>query len=326
MQKIIVDNKFDNKKISDVLYFYFNGLTKNTLYKAFRKKDIRINNVRINADAIVHADDEITIYIVDDLLYKNINIPKVYEDENILVVNKPADIEVVGNNSLTTLLEKEYGYIKPCHRLDRNTTGLVLFAKNKVALDILLDKFKKHEIEKHYLARVYGIPNFTRLRSTANSSYNNLNPNANTKFSRAKHKISDRIALRLPKTISEEIKLTAYLFKDNKKSMVYISDIPKKGYVKIETSFTLLEKNLKENYSILDVQLHTGKTHQIRAHLAHLGFPIIGDGKYGINEVNKMFGCKTQQLCSYMLKFNFKTDAGILNYLNGKEIQYLFTF
>lgn len=281
MKKLIIDNKFDNKKVSDVLYFYFNGLTKNTLYKAFRKKDIRINNVRINEDSIVHLNDEITIYIVDDLLYKNINIQKVYEDENILIVNKPADIEVVGNNSLTPLLQKEYEYIEPCHRLDRNTTGLVVFAKNQTSLNILLDKFKNHEIEKHYLAKVYGTPNFASNKTT----------------------------------------LTAYLFKDNKKSIVYISDVPKKGYVKIETSFTLIEKNVKGNYSILDVELHTGKTHQIRAHLAHLGYPIIGDGKYGINEVNKKFGYKTQQLYSYILKFNFKTDAGILNYLNGKEIK-----
>ena len=92
----------------------------------------------------------------------------------------------------------------------------------------------------------------------------------------------------------------------------------KKDYVKIETSFTLLEANKKENYSLLDVELHTGKTHQIRAHLAHIGLPIIGDGKYGINEVNKKFGSKTQELRSYKLKFNFTTDAGILNYLKGK--------
>ena len=113
--------------------------------------------------------------------------------------------------------------------------------------------------------------------------------------------------------------LYAYLFKDNKKSMVYISDAPKKGYVKIETSYTVLEKNAKENYSLLDIELHTGKTHQIRAHLAHIGYPIIGDGKYGINEINKKFGCKTQQLCSYKLAFRFKTDAGKLNYLSEKE-------
>ena len=107
--------------------------------------------------------------------------------------------------------------------------------------------------------------------------------------------------------------------------MVYISDVPKKGYVKIKTSFTLLEANQKENYSLLDVELHTGKTHQIRAHLAHIGLPIIGDGKYGINEVNKKFGSKTQELCSYKLKFNFTTDAGILNYLKGKTFQQLGT-
>ena len=180
---------------------------------------------------------------------------------------------------MTSILEKEYTYIAPCHRLDRNTTGLLLFAKNENALNILLEKFKNREIEKHYLAKVYGIPS---------KKYQNL---------------------------------VAYLFKDNKKSMVYISDVPKKGYVKIETSFTLLETNKKENYSLLDVELHTGKTHQIRAHLAHISLPIIGDGKYGINEVNKKFGYKTQQLKSYKLKFNFTSDAGLLNYLRGKEIK-----
>ena len=305
MQKIVVNNKFNNKKLSDLLYFNFNGLTKNTLYKAFRKKDIRINNVKINSDTIVHTNDEITIFIIDDLLYKKMKFDKIYEDNNILVINKPADIEIVGHNSLTTLLEEEYDFIAPCHRLDRNTTGLVLFAKNEISLNILLDKFKKHEIEKHYLAKVYGIPNFDCLRNSFNISQSK----------------STLLNNSINKNSSKAITLTAYLFKDNKKSIVYISDIPKKSYVKIETSFILLEKNEKENYSILDVELHTGKTHQIRAHLAHLGFPIIGDGKYGINEVNKKFGYKTQQLCSYKLNFNSKTDAGILNYLKGKEIK-----
>ena len=284
MRKIIVSNKFNNKKLSDVLFSNYNGLTKNTLYKAFRKKDVRINDVKINQDTIVHAGDVLTIYIIDDLLFKRINFEKVYEDENILVINKPRNIEVVGNNSLTSMLKEEYSSIYPCHRLDRNTMGLVLFAKNEESLNILLEKFKDKEIEKHYLAKVYGIPSKTSQT------------------------------------------LSAYLFKDSKKSLVYILDYPKKGYVKIITSYTLLEKNEKENYSILDVELHTGKTHQIRAHLAHIGFPIIGDGKYGINEINKNFKSKVQELYSYILKFNFKTDAGILNYLKNMTIKHDYIF
>lgn len=282
MRTIIVDKKFNNKKLSDFLYSNFNRLTRNTLYKAFRKKDIRINNVKISEDTLIKTGDKITLYVLDNLLFKSIALEKAYEDDNILIVNKPSNIEVVGENSLTEMLQRDYSFVSPCHRLDRNTTGLVLFAKNKDTLDILLNKFKNKEIEKHYLAKVYGIPK------------------------------------------EESKNLFAYLFKDNKKSMVYISDIPKKGYVKIETSYTLLEKNTSQNYSILDINLHTGKTHQIRAHLAHIGFPIIGDGKYGINEINKKFGYKTQQLCSYFLKFNFKTDAGLLNYLNGKIIKLKF--
>ena len=277
MQKIIVPEKFNNKKVSDLLFYHFNGLTRNTLYKALRKKDIRVNDIKINADTPVKTGDIITVYITNNLLFNKIKLPKIYEDENILIINKPAGMEVTGDNSVTSILEKEYPFIAPCHRLDRNTTGLTLFAKNEAVLQILLSKFKNKEIEKHYLAKVYGIPT----------------KNAKT--------------------------LSAYLFKDNKKSIVYISDTPKKGYVKIETSYTLLEKNAKENYSLLDIELHTGKTHQIRAHLAHIGYPIIGDGKYGINEINKRFGYKTQQLCSYKLAFRFKTDAGKLNYLSEKE-------
>lgn len=282
MKEIIVDKKYDGKKLNSFLLDSFDGLKLNTLYKALRKKDVRVNDTKVSDNVIIHSGDVIKVFIPNEQLFKDksFNINIIYEDDNIVVVNKPAEIEVVGENSLTTELCKYYNStsIFPCHRLDRNTTGLVLFAKNEEALNILLDKFKNREIEKHYQALVYGIPN------------------------------------------KKEDTLTAYLFKDSKKSLVYISDVPKKGYEKIITSYKVISSNNKNNTSVLDVNLHTGKTHQIRAHLAYIGYPIIGDGKYGDREVNKMFGYKYQQLCSCSLKFCFRTDAGILNYLNDKKI------
>ena len=280
MKSLIVNEKFNNKKLSYFLMYSFPKLSINSVYKALRKKDIKINGNRVSNDVYVHTADNIDVYISDEILFPEFNLDVVFEDDNILIINKPCSIEVTGDNSLTTEVLLKYcdSAFKPmpCHRLDRNTTGLVLFAKNENALNILLDKFKNHEIEKHYLALVYGVP---------------------------------------PKNYA---RLEAFLFKDNKKSLVYISDTPKTGYRNIITSYNVVEKR-PDNSCLLDVQIETGRTHQIRAHLAHIGYPIIGDGKYGINEVNKQFSAKTQKLCSYKLKFNFKSDSGCLNYLNGKE-------
>lgn len=280
MKNLIVSKKYNNNKLSKILFDTYNALTFGTFCKALKKKDILINKKRISKDCIVHENDNITLYIIDDLLYKTYNIPIIYEDSNILVFNKPKDIEVLGENSLTTYVHKNYNsFYMPCHRLDRNTSGLIIYSKNDETNSILINKFKNHEVEKHYLAKVYGIP----------------------------EKKSET--------------LIHYLFKDTKKSVVYISNKFKTGYKKIITSYRVIKFDIKENTSILDINLQTGRTHQIRAHLAYIGYPIIGDGKYGNNKINKKFNEKTQLLCSYYLKFNFTTDAGLLNYLNHKEIK-----
>ena len=282
MKEIIVSKKYHEKKLNKVILEELSNINYPTFCKLLRKKDIKVNGKRINKDILVYENDKIDIYLPKELEDVKIELDIVYEDENILVINKPANIEVTGTNSLTELINKQYTNCEfkpqPCHRIDRNTTGLVMFAKNEKTLRILLEKFKKHEIEKHYLALIYGIPN------------------------------------------KKEERLEAYLFKDQKKSQVYISDTFKKGYQKIITRYTVLEKR-KDNTAVLDVEIETGRTHQIRAHLAHIGYPIIGDGKYGKNEINKQYGKKYQMLCSYKLKFHFQSESGILSYLKGKEIE-----
>ncbi len=236
MKTIIVNEKFNEKKLSNFLLSSVSGLSIATFYKLLRKKEIKINGKRIKQNVNVVTGDEIIIYFSDALLQKSPIFSVVYEDDNILIINKPANIAITGEeNSLTQHLQKKYSFIFPCHRLDRNTSGLVLFAKNQEALDILLHKFKNHEIEKHYICISIGS---------------------------------------LPK---KKDCLTAYLFKDSKKSIVYISDVPKKGYSKIITGYRVIKYSKSNNLSLLDIHLKTGKTHQIRAHLAHIGNPILGD-------------------------------------------------
>lgn len=219
MRTIIVNKKFNNKKLISYLEAEFPFANSSTFYKALRKKDIRINDIKVSENAVIHEGDEIKLYILDSFIFPtSFDIPCIYEDENILVVYKPKGLEVDNaQNSLTSILQTKYSnkHIMPCHRLDRNTIGLVLFAKNNAALEILLEKFKIHEVKKFYKCKVLGT--FPK-----------------------KHDI-----------------LKAYLFKDTKKSMVYISEKLEKGYKEIITEYTVIEENPSKNYSILEVILHT---------------------------------------------------------------------
>lgn len=285
MRKLIVEKKWNNKKLQNLLQANFNGLSTSMFFKTLRKKDIKVNGKRITENITVFENDTIEIYLEDQLLFHQIKLDIIFEDENILIVNKPVGIDVLDNseNNLTKLVQSSYSlctnFPYPCHRLDRNTSGLILYAKNQEALDILNQKIKNHEILKFYQCTVVGI----------------LDKKNDT--------------------------LTDYLFKDSKKSAVYISHTPKPGYKTIITSYQVIKEMKEDNLSVLKVQLHTGRTHQIRAHLAFIGHPILGDGKYGINEINKKFKKRTQELCANQIKLNFQTDAGILNYLNQKEFK-----
>lgn len=133
MKKLVVDKKFENKKLSVFLLHQFDGLSLNTIYKALRKKDIIVNDVRIKTNVTLHVNDAVTIYIADEFLYKKIEIDVVYEDDNILAINKPIGIEVITSSlddkSITDLVKEEYpdlgDFPSPCHRLDRNTSRFI---------------------------------------------------------------------------------------------------------------------------------------------------------------------------------------------------------
>ena len=275
------------------------------LQKYIRLKRIKLNGKGAKRDTRLSAGDTVQLYINDEFFepprednaYLKVGAPKldiVYEDENLLLVDKKPGVlcHSAGKWDYNTLIANiqarayQSGEWRPreehsfapalCNRIDRNTGGIVIAAKNAEALRILNDKIRDREIDKRYLCVVRGRP-------------------------------------RPP-----EGRLEGYLFKDAKRNQVYVRETPEPGAKSAVTSYRLLRSG--GGLSLMECRLLTGRTHQIRAQMAHAGWPLLGDGKYGSERENRRFGeTEGQALYSYRLRFDFPTDAGALDYLRGRE-------
>ena len=274
------------------------------LQKYIRLKRIKLNGKGSKRDTRLSEGDCVQLYINDEFFekpreensYLKVGKPRVtivYEDENILLADKKPGVlcHSAGQWDFNTLIANIQAYLAQkgewhpgeenafapalCNRIDRNTGGIVIAAKNAEALRIINEKIKLREIEKYYLCAVHGRPN----------------PSSGT--------------------------LENYLFKDAVKNRVYVKSRSEPGAKTAVTEYRTLRS--KGPLSLVECRLLTGRTHQIRAQMAYAGWPLLGDGKYGSERFNKNYTETGQALYSYKLLFSFPTDAGILNYLRGRE-------
>ncbi len=301
-KQVVIQKNDAGQRLDKFLTKAYPNLPQSMLYKCIRKKDIRLNGKRCDSADRLRENDVLSLYLKDEFLqtaeqeYDFLKAPCklqiLYEDENLLLADKQPGLIVHPDehyhfDSLIARIQHylyDKGEYDPArenafapalvNRIDRNTGGIVIAAKNAEALRILNEKMKCRQLDKRYLCLVYGA---------------------------------------LPR---KEGTLTGYLEKNERQNRVYISSRKQAEGKTIRTRYRVLAE--KQTCSLVEVELLTGRTHQIRAHFAHIGHPLLGDGKYGTNQINKRLGLPYQALYSYRLTFRFTTGAGALQYLDGK--------
>lgn len=306
MKSIKIDSNNENQRIDKFLVKYLPNAPKSFIYKMLRKKDVKVNGSKVSENYILKLDDEVSLFLYDDLFKQFASKKEIYdltptftvlyEDEHILVVNKPAGLLVHEDEKeqVHTLSNEVLSYLKhkgeyvdsientfvpgPVHRLDRNTSGIVIFGKTLPALQNLNEMMKqRHCIEKKYLTIVRGY-------------------------------------------IKKDLELIDYVKKDEKAGKMYLVSPSDKQGLKMHTLVHSLQAT--HEFSLIEVRIVTGRTHQIRIHMASMDHPVIGDSKYGDFELNKIikkrFSLSHQFLHAYQIKFI--KPLGKLSYLQDKVI------
>jgi len=296
-----------NQRLDKFIRKSLPNLPQALMYKYIRIKRIKVNGKRAEISTMLKVGDRVDMYINDEFFEKpetrydftgaSKSLDILYEDDNIMLLNKkagllchPDDKEYV--DTLITRIKRylyDKGEFNPddeasftpalVNRIDRNTGGIVIAAKNAESLRILNAQMKKRNLKKTYLCVVHGIPQ------------------------------------------KKSGLLEGYLIKDEKKNLVKVLNKPCEGAKEIRTRYKVLDTDSEKDLSLIEVDLLTGRTHQIRAHFASIGHPLLGDGKYGTNKLNKDFGYKKQFLYSYKLAFAFDDEAGMLGYLTGRNFE-----